>query len=436
MHTETKLWEKPTIKNPKWLEEFTIGKDKSLDLLLAPHDIMASMAHANMLAKTGLISNKENGLLQEELKSILDKVNDGNFGIEEGIEDVHSQIEFLLTKKLGDTGKKIHTARSRNDQVLTAIKLFIKDELKETSRQVKELFNLLQLLSEKHKDVLLPGYTHLQVAMPSSFGLWFGAYAESLDDDMEMMLAAYRMANKSPLGSGAGYGSSLPIDREFTTLEMGFAQLNFNVVYSQMTRGKTEKAAAIALAAIANTLSKLSMDVCLFMSQNFNFISFPDELTTGSSIMPHKKNPDVFELVRGKCNRLQALPNEIALLITNLPSGYQRDLQLTKESLFPAFAELNACLIAVTEMLKQVQVRKDILNDEKYRHIFSVEKVNELVKQGVPFREAYKLVGEEISCGEFEYLGILNHTHQGSLGMLMNEEIQNAFYLKTRLIGC
>jgi argininosuccinate lyase len=432
---ETKLWQKEKVKNPQWLEDFTIGTDKSFDLLLAEHDVKSSVAHANMLAKTGLISDEENNLLQNELKNILNSVLSGNFIIEEHIEDVHSQIEFLLTKKLGDTGKKIHTARSRNDQVLTAIKLFIKSELKTTSLHIKELFDLLQSLSEEHKKVLIPGYTHLQIAMPSSFGLWFGAYAESLSDDMEMILASYKIADKNPLGSGAGYGSSLPINRNMTTEELNFSSLNYNVAYAQMTRGKTEKITSMALATVAATLSKLSMDACLFMSQNLNFLSFPDELTTGSSIMPHKKNPDVFELIRAKCNKVQALPNELTLLINNLPSGYQRDLQLTKESLFPAFKTLNDCLKAATHMLQQIRVKENILANEKYKYIFSVEKVNDLVKQGVPFREAYKIVGEEINSGTFEFHGEISHTHEGSIGNLMNAEIKQEFYEKLSVLG-
>jgi argininosuccinate lyase len=432
---ETKLWQKERVANPQWLEEFTIGSDQSYDLLLALHDLHASMAHASMLAETKLISPAENAALQQALQEILQDVKQGNFRIEPGVEDVHSQIELLLTRKAGEAGKKIHTARSRNDQVLTAIKLFIKSELKETSNLVKELFDLLQSLSETHKDKLLPGYTHLQAAMPSSFGLWFGAYAESLSDDLEMLLAAYKIADKNPLGSGAGYGSSLPINRQFTTQQIGFASLNYNVVYAQMTRGKTEKTAAVALSALAATLSKLSMDICLFNSQNFDFISFPDELTTGSSIMPHKKNPDVFELVRGKCNKLQALPNELTLLINNLPSGYHRDLQLTKESLFPAFKTLQNCFSATINMLKQINVQDAILENEKYKPIFSVEKVNELVKNGFPFREAYKLVGNEILSGKFEFSGALNHTHEGSIGNLQNDMIREEFYQKFGILN-
>lgn len=432
---ETKLWQKEETKNPQWLEDFTIGSDKSFDLLLAQHDLKASMAHAAMLAKTGLITPNENKALQKELKALLEQAKTGQLTIDAQVEDVHSQIELLLTEKLGDTGKKIHTARSRNDQVLTAIKLFVKEELKNTAAKAKELFDLLQHLSETHKDKLMPGYTHLQIAMPSSFGLWFGAYAESLSDDMEMLLAAYKVADKNPLGSAAGYGSSLPINRTYSTQQAGFATLNFNVVYAQMSRGKTERAAATALAGLAATLSKMAMDSCLFMSQNFNFISFPNEFTTGSSIMPHKKNPDVFELIRAKCNKLQALPNELTLLINNLPSGYHRDLQLTKESLFPAFKTLNDCLGAACIMLEKIQVKENILGEEKYKYVFSVEKVNGLVKAGIPFREAYKMIGKEIADEGFTFTGRLEHTHEGSLGNLMNAEIKKEFYQKLEVLG-
>ena len=427
---ETKLWQKEQTKNPAWLEEFTVGNDKTFDLLLAEYDVKGSMAHAAMLAEVGLITKDENLQLQQELQAIWELILAGSFCIEPEVEDVHSQIEFMLTRKLGDVGKKIHTARSRNDQVLLDIKLFVKTSLEKTASQVKDLFDLLLSLSEQYKNDLMPGYTHLQVAMPSSFGLWFGAYAESLSDDLEMILAAHKIADKNPLGSGAGYGSSLPINRSFTTKELHFSSLNYNVVYAQMTRGKTEKIAATALASVAATLSKLSGDVCLFMSQNFNFISFPDELTTGSSIMPHKKNPDVFELTRAKCNKIQALPNELTLLINNLPSGYHRDFQLTKESLFPAFKTLHDCLQAVIYMLKQVIVKEDILLDKKYKYVFSVENVNALVKQGYAFREAYKQVGEQIQAGTFETGPGLHHTHEGSLGNLMNKEIKNEFYSK------
>jgi argininosuccinate lyase len=427
---ETKLWQKERIKTPAWLEEFTAGNDKTFDLLLAEYDVKGSMAHAAMLAHVGLITKEENLQLQKELQAILKTILAGSFFIEPGVEDVHSQIEFILTRKLGAVGKKIHTARSRNDQVLLDIKLFVKAELEKTALQVKELFDLLLSLSEQYKKDLLPGYTHLQVAMPSSFGLWFAAYAESLSDDLEMILAAHKIADKNPLGSGAGYGSSLPIDRSFTTKELHFSSMNHNVVYAQMTRGKTEKIAATALSSVAATLSKLSGDVCLFLSQNFNFISFPEELTTGSSIMPHKKNPDVFELIRARCNRIQALPNELTLLINNLPSGYHRDFQLSKECLFPAFKNMHDCLQAATFMLKQIIIKEDILKDTKYKYIFSVENVNVLVKQGLAFREAYKLVGEQIESDTFEGIKELQHTHEGSLGNLMNDAIRKEFYAK------
>jgi argininosuccinate lyase len=423
----TKLWEKANKKTPEWVTEFTAGNDRQFDLQLAEFDVIGSIAHAAMLAKTGLISKDEHKQLKEELERILKNIEKGNFRIDKGVEDVHSQVELLLTKKLGNIGKKIHTARSRNDQVLLDIKMFIRFQLHYIALDVKELFDLLLKLSKKHKDVLLPGYTHLQAAMPSSFGLWFGAYAESLCDDMELLVAAYHVANKNPLGSGAGYGSSLPIDRNVTTKELNFESMNYNVVYAQMTRGKTEKITAMAMASIAATLSKMAMDVCLYNSENFGFITFPEELTTGSSIMPHKKNPDVFELIRAKCNRIQSLPNELTLLINNLPSGYHRDLQLTKEILFPAFNELHACLNAAVKMLSEAQLKKDILKDEKYKYIFSVEAVNDMVKQGIPFRDAYKKVGSDIANNAMIFTGEINHTHQGSIGNLMHEEIRKEF---------
>jgi argininosuccinate lyase len=426
----TKLWEKEKTQTPGWLEAFTAGADRQNDLVLAEYDVLASMAHAAMLARAGLITAQENAMLQEELKNILALAREGKLAIEEHVEDIHSQIELMLTRRLGEAGKKIHTGRSRNDQVLTAIKLYVKNAIKETAGEVRALFDLLQRLSEKHSQVLMPGYTHLQVAMPSSFGLWFGAYAESLSEDMDLLLAAYRAADRNPLGSGAGYGSSLPLDRTHTTLALNFTSMNYNAVYAQMTRGKTEKLAATALAGVASTLARMSMDICLFMSQNFNFLAFPDELTTGSSIMPHKKNPDVFELVRGKCNRIQALPGELTLLLSNLPSGYQRDLQLTKECLFPAFSTLNDCLKAATLMLEQVQVNKNILAEERYACLFSVEKVNRLVKEGVPFREAYQAVGREIEEGSFQFTGEIHHTHEGSIGNLMTGEIKREFYAR------
>jgi argininosuccinate lyase len=421
-----KLWEKEqtlTNEQSKLIEKFTVGKDKQLDLLLAECDVLGSIAHTQMLASIGLLTPAELELIQQELRNILSGIKAGKFILEEGVEDVHSQVELLLTQRIGEAGKKIHSGRSRNDQVLLGIKLFIRNELKEITKNVSALFDLLIKLSEKHKDKLMPGYTHLQVAMPSSFGLWFGAYAESLTDDMELMVAAYKVADKNPLGSGAGYGSSFPLERQMTTDLLEFPDMNYNVVYAQMTRGKTEKIAAMALSAVAATLSKLSYDVCLYLGQDMSFISFPDSLTTGSSIMPHKKNPDVFELIRAKCNRLQALPNELTLLLNNLPSGYHRDMQLTKECLFPAFAELNDCLQMCVFMLQHIEPKNDILKQEKYKYIFSVEAVNEEVKNGVPFREAYKKVGQQIELGIFKPTGHVEHTHQGSIGNLCNKEI-------------
>jgi argininosuccinate lyase len=424
---KTKLWEKENNVTPQWLLEFTAGNDKVLDLELAEFDVLGSMAHAEMLAKVSLISLNEYSLLKAELETILITIKNNEFVIEDGVEDVHSQVEILLTRKLGDVGKKIHTARSRNDQVLTDIKLYTVHELKKTVSLVNELFNLLISKSEEHKTVLIPGYTHLQAAMPSSFGLWFGAYAESLCDDMEMMIAAYNIANKNPLGSGAGYGSSLPIDRSVTTDLLSFDGMNYNVVYAQMTRGKSEKTTSMALGTLAGTLSKMAMDICLYNSQNFGFISFPDALTTGSSIMPHKKNPDVFELVRAKSNRLQALPNELTLLINNLPSGYHRDLQLTKEILFPAFKEIQACLKATINMLEEIIINKMAINNDNYKFIFSVEAVNQLVLEGMSFRDAYQKVGADINNNTFEFNGEIKHSHQGSINNLCNEEIKKRF---------
>jgi argininosuccinate lyase len=425
--TTTKLWQKEETKSPKWLEDFTAGKDQALDIELAEFDVIGSLAHVSMLAKVGLINRYEFVLLQKELNRILKTIRSGKFGIENGVEDIHSQIEMLLTEKLGETGKKIHTARSRNDQVLVDIKLYCKNKIKETVLETQKLFEILIQLSDKYKDTLVPGYTHFQAAMPSSFGLWFGSYAESLCDDLEMVKGAFAIVNRNPLGSGAGYGSSLPINRAFTTEVLNFESMNYNVVYAQMTRGKTEKVVCMALANIASTLSKMSMDICLYNSQNFGFVKFPDHLTTGSSIMPHKKNPDVFELIRAKCNRIQALPNELTLLCNNLPSGYHRDLQLTKEILFPAFKEMNDCLKAAVFMLEEIQLNKNILNDKKYELIFSVEAVNELVKSGLPFREAYQLIGKKIENGEFTFDSELDHTHEGSIGNLMDEEIKQRF---------
>lgn len=417
-----KLWQKNISVN-KQVEKFTIGKDRELDLLLAEHDVLGSMAHAKMLAKTGLLKKGEYRKLHSGLKNILQKIRSGKFTIENGVEDVHSQVEFMLTKKLGETGKKIHSARSRNDQVLVDIKLFSRSEIFRIAENVYSLFNLLISLSNKNRNKLLPGYTHLQIAMPSSFGLWFGAYAESLKDDLEFLFSVYRVINKNPLGSGAGYGGSLPINRTLTAKLLGFEGLNNNSVYAQMTRGKTEKLVSCALTNIASTLSKLAMDVCLFMNQNFDFITFPEELTTGSSIMPHKKNPDVFELIRAKCNRMQTLPEQISAVTRNLPSGYHRDFQVLKEIYFTAFAELNDCLQMTTFMLQKIKVKDKILANEKYQYLFSVDAVNELVKKGMPFREAYKKTGEEIANGKFKRPGKVSYTHEGSIGNLRNDVI-------------
>jgi argininosuccinate lyase len=417
-----KLWQKDSNITSEWIEKFTVGKDNELDIVLAEFDILGSLAHTEMLESIGLLTKEELIQIHTELKNILQEIKDGHFKIEEGVEDIHSQIELMLTQRIGEAGKKIHSGRSRNDQVLVDIKLYLRYEIKQIVELVNSLFNQLIQLSDMHRSKLLPGYTHLQIAMPSSFGLWFGAYAESLTDDMELLVAAYNVANKNPLGSGAGYGSSFPLDRTKTTELLGFKTLNYNVVYAQMTRGKTEKIVAMAMASVAATLSKLAYDVCLYINQNFGFITFPDNLTTGSSIMPHKKNPDVFELIRAKCNKLQALPNELTLLINNLPSGYHRDMQLTKESLFPAIVELKNCIETTELMLKHIQIKKDILADEKYKYLFSVEAVNEEVLAGVPFREAYKKVGKAIEDNSFNPAVNINHTHEGSIGNLCNEQ--------------
>lgn len=425
-----KLWQKESKQSgidTSLIEAFTIGKDKELDMQLAEYDVLGSLAHTQMLESIGLLNKEELALIQNGLKEILNEIKEGTFFIEQGVEDVHSQIELLLTKRIGEAGKKIHSGRSRNDQVLLDIKLFIRSEINTINLEIEKLFHLLLHKSEIHKNDLLPGYTHFQLAMPSSFGLWFAAYAESLTDDMELMKAAYKVSDKNPLGSGAGYGSSFPLNRQMTTDLLGFENLNYNVVYAQMTRGKTEKIMAMAMATVAATLSKLAYDICLYMNQNFGFISFPDELCTGSSIMPHKKNPDVFELIRAKCNRLQALPNELALLTNNLPSGYHRDMQLTKDCLFPAIKELKDCLSMTQLMIGHMEVKKDILEEEKYLHLFSVEKVNRLVMDKIPFRDAYKKTGMEIETGIFEKPQKITHTHIGSIGNLGNERIKEAF---------
>lgn len=422
----TKLWQKSSVAH-SWVEDFTVGQDRVLDLKLASFDVLGSLAHTRMLKQIGLLNKKELISIQTELKAIFKNISNGDFVIEEGVEDVHSQVELLLTQKIGDAGKKIHAGRSRNDQVLVDLKLYFRHEIEEIVSKSKILFQRLQQLSEQHKEVLLPGYTHFQVAMPSSFGLWFGAYAESLVDDLEMMLAAWKVSNKNPLGSAAGYGSSFPLNRQLTTELLGFNTMNVNVVYAQMGRGKTERIIAQGLSSIAATLSKFAMDACLYMSQNYGFISFPDYLTTGSSIMPHKKNPDVLELIRSRCNKILALPNEIALVTTNLPSGYHRDLQLLKENLFPAFTSIKECMDALVLMLNEIQINKNIMSDPKYDYLFSVEVVNKMVLDGVPFREAYKEIGLLIENGKYEPSKDVQHTHQGSIGNLMNGEIKKAF---------
>ena len=421
-----KLWQKNSDSLNE-VNQFTVGKDREMDSYLASFDVLGSLAHIQMLASIQLINKDELILLSKELKSIYALIEKGDFHIEEGVEDIHSQVELLLTKKLGDVGKKIHSGRSRNDQVLLDIKLFLRHEIQSLTEEIQKLFDLLIIKSEEHKDKLLPGYTHLQLAMPSSFGLWFGAYAESLVDDLITLEAAYRITNKNPLGSAAGYGSSFPLNREMTTSLLGFDDLNYNVVYAQMGRGKTERIVAQTLGNVAATLARLAMDACLYLNQNFGFISFPDKLTTGSSIMPHKKNPDVFELIRGKCNGLQALPNEIAMLTTNLPSGYHRDLQLLKEKLFPAFETIKDCLEMTYLMLSNIQVKSNILEDDRYKYLFSVEEVNKLVLGGMPFRDAYKKVGEEIEEGRFAYNTKVQHTHEGSIGNLCNDKIKANF---------
>ncbi|TFG78827.1 MAG: argininosuccinate lyase [Flavobacteriales bacterium] len=417
-----KLWEKG-IGTDKKIDHFTVGNDREWDLHLAKFDVMASKAHAKMLGEIGLLTAVEVQQLVKELDAIALAIENGTFTIEDSFEDMHSKIEFILTEKLGDTGKKIHTARSRNDQVLVAMHLYLKTELGEIKNLTHSLFEVLMQLAEAHKDSLLPGYTHLQIAMPSSFGLWFSAYAESLVDDLYFLEAAHKVADQNPLGSAAGYGSSFPIDRSYTTKELGFETMKYNVVAAQMGRGKTEKAVAFAVASIAATLSKLAMDLCLYLSQNFNFVSFPDTLTTGSSIMPHKKNPDVFELVRAKCNLLQGVPNQLGLITNNLPSGYHRDLQLTKELIVPAIEEMKACLEIMAFSLKQIKINASILDDPKYDYLFSVDTLNDLVLGGMPFRDAYKKMGKEIEAGTFNPKRNIAHTHEGSLGNLCLPEI-------------
>ncbi|MGZ8524843.1 MAG: argininosuccinate lyase [Chitinophagaceae bacterium] len=418
-----KLWQKDKASLQE-VETFTVGKDREMDMYLAAFDVQGSLAHIQMLESVGLLAKNELLQLQNELKDIYRQIQKGEFKLQDDVEDIHSQIELLLTQKLGDVGKKIHSARSRNDQVLVDVKLFLRNELEELVKSIQSFFELLQSKSEQYKTFLFPGYTHLQLAMPSSFGLWFGAYAESLTDDMVTIKAAYDVVNKNPLGSAAGYGSSFPINRTMTTKLLGFADLNYNVVYAQMGRGKAERVVAQSLANVADTLAKLSMDACLYLNQNFDFISFPAELTTGSSIMPHKKNPDVFELIRSHCNRIKALPNEITMMTTNLPSGYHRDLQLLKEHLFPAFETLRNCIAMAGLMLSNIDIKKEILADEKYKYLYSVEEVNKLVNNGAAFRDAYKKVGLDIEAGNFKYDRNLLHTHEGSIGNLCTEEIK------------
>ncbi len=417
-----KLWEKGIPTDQK-IDLFTVGNDRELDLVLAKYDVLGSMAHAKMLQKINILSEKETTDLVRTLEEILVEIEKGNFTIEDTFEDVHSKIEYLLTEKLGDTGKKIHTARSRNDQVLVDIHLYLKAEISEIKKLTKELFDLLISLSKKYENVLLPGYTHLQIAMPSSFGMWLSAYAETLVDDVVLLNAAQKIVDQNPLGSAAGYGSSFPIDRTFTTQELHFATLKYNSVAAQMSRGKSEKTVAFAMSGLASTVSKLAMDICLYMGQNFNFISLPSHLTTGSSIMPHKKNPDVFELIRAKCNKIQALPYEITLLTNNLPSGYHRDFQLLKEGLFPAIQSLKSCLEIASFAIKDIQVNETILDDKKYDYLFTVDTLNELVTEGKPFRDAYKIVAEQIENNTFQSPKATKHTHEGSINNLCLEEI-------------
>ena len=419
-----KLWSKSSTSTADLVETFTVGRDKEFDILLAEYDVLGSLAHTQMLESVGLLGKEDLTLIQQGLQQILADIRFGSFTIDKDVEDVHSQVEMLLTTRIGEAGKKIHSGRSRNDQVAVDIKLYLRAQILLLKEEVKELFDLLIQLSNQYKDALLPGYTHLQIAMPSSFGLWFGAYAESLIDDLEVMSAAYQVTNKNPLGSGAGYGSSFPLDRTMTTALLKFRTLNYNAVYAQMTRGKTERTVAMGLSCVAATIGRLAMDCTLYINQNFGFISFPPELTTGSSIMPHKKNPDVFELIRAKCNRIQSTPGELTLLTANLPSGYHRDLQLTKEILFPAIEDAKACLQMTRLMLSNIEVTEGILEDEKYRYLFSVEAVNDLVNKGVPFREAYRQVGDLIDRGQFHFdYRQLHHTHEGSIGRLCNDQI-------------
>jgi len=424
--SKNKLWQKDVSVHDE-IDKFTVGMDRELDLLLAKYDVLGSLAHIKMLTSIGLLEPSELKILSEELTKIHAEIEDGNFLIEDGVEDVHSQIELMLTSRLGDIGKKIHSGRSRNDQVLLDLKLFMRAEIMEIVDLMQQLFDRLIALSNQYKDILIPGYTHLQVAMPSSFGLWFGAYAESLADDLSILKSAFDITNRNPLGSAAGYGSSFPLNRQMTTDLLGFESMNYNVVYAQMGRGKAEKVLANAMGTVAETLAKFSMDICIYMGQNHGFIKFPDEYTTGSSIMPHKKNPDVFELIRARSNKIKVLPNEISMITTNLPSGYHRDLQMIKESFMPAFTNLKECLYMTWFMLEKVSVKNDVLKEEKYKYLFSVELVNQLVLEGMPFRDAYVAVGRKIEKGEFDIPEKLNHTHEGSLGNLCNDEIEKRF---------
>ena len=419
----SKLWEKNVEVNQE-IEKFTVGRDRELDLYLAKHDVLGSMAHITMLQSIGLLEKDELTDLLAELKAIYHSAEQGDFVIEDGVEDVHSQVELMLTRKLGSVGKKIHSGRSRNDQVLLDLKLFTRAQLREIAEEIKVLFDELIVQSNRYKDVLMPGYTHLQVAMPSSFGLWFGAYAEGLVDDLLILQAAFKMTNRNPLGSAAGYGSSFPLNRSMTTELLGFDSMNYNVVYAQMGRGKMERNVAFALAGIAGTISKLAFDACMFNSQNFGFVKLPDNCTTGSSIMPHKKNPDVFELTRAKCNKIQALPQQIILIMNNLPCGYFRDLQIIKEVFLPAFQELKDCLQMTAYIINKIQVNEHILDDPKYDNMFSVEEVNRLAAAGMPFRDAYKKVGLDIEAGNFRPDKQVAHTHEGSIGNLCNDKIQ------------
>ena len=418
----TKLWEKNVQVNER-IDEFTVGKDRQMDLYLAKYDVLGSMAHITMLQSIGLLEEDELHVLLKELKKIYISADKGEFVIEDGVEDVHSQVELMLTRKLGDIGKKIHSGRSRNDQVLLDLKLFTRAELKEIAEKVQLLFAALIRQSDTYKDVLMPGYTHLQVAMPSSFGLWFGAYAESLVDDMTFLQAAFKVCNRNPLGSAAGYGSSFPLNRTMTTELLGFDSMNYNVVYAQMGRGKMERNVAFALASIAGTVAKLAFDACMFSSQNFGFVKLPDECTTGSSIMPHKKNPDVFELTRAKCNKIQSLPQQIMMIMNNLPSGYFRDLQIIKEVFLPVFDELKDCLDMTTYIIERIEINRHILDDSRYDNMFSVEEVNRLTQEGMPFRDAYKKVGLDIAAGQFTPNKDIHHVHEGSIGNLCNDAI-------------